>query len=69
MRLMVSMMLAILQLPTHAQGKERLAKHQTIYRTIKVDGRSIVYREAGPKNALTLALVRLPGECLLPEAS
>src|SRR5260370_7678019 len=57
MVLMVSMMLAILQLRAHAQGKERLVKHPTIYRTIQVDGLSIFYREAGPKDAPTLLLL------------
>jgi len=55
--LMVSMMLAILQPPTHAQGKERPVKPPTLYRTIQVDGLSIFYREAGPKDASTLLLL------------
>jgi hypothetical protein len=54
----VCMMLAIFQLPAHAQGKERLVKYPTSYRTIQVGGLSIFYREAGPKDAPTL----LPGE-------
>jgi pimeloyl-ACP methyl ester carboxylesterase len=57
MVLVVSMMLAIFQLPAHAQGKERLVKHPTFYRTIQVDGLSIFYREAGPKDAPTLLLL------------
>ena len=32
-------------------------EHPTTYRTIKVDGLSIFYREAGPKNAPTLLLL------------
>src|SRR6266852_3388681 len=36
--LVVSMMLAIFQLPAHTQGKERPVKHPTLYRTIQVDG-------------------------------
>jgi pimeloyl-ACP methyl ester carboxylesterase len=55
--LKVSLMLAIFQLPTHAQGKERPLKHTTFYRTIQVDGLSIFYREAGPKDAPTLLLL------------
>ena len=55
--LMVSMMLAILQPPATAQGKERPVKHPTFYRTIQVDGLSIFYREAGPKDAPTLLLL------------
>jgi pimeloyl-ACP methyl ester carboxylesterase len=57
MVLMVSMMLAIFQLTAHAQGKERLVKHLTLYRTIQVDGLSIFYREAGPKDSPTLLLL------------
>src|SRR5437588_7393397 len=55
--LVVSMMLAIFQLPAHAQGKERPVKHPTFYRTIPVDGISIFFREAGPKDAPTLLLL------------
>jgi pimeloyl-ACP methyl ester carboxylesterase len=62
MVLAVSMLLAIFQLPGHqvlaqAQGKERPMKHQTFCRTIQVDGLSIFYREAGPKDAPTLLLL------------
>src|SRR6266849_10737915 len=68
MGLMVSMMLAILQLSAHAQGKERLVKHPTIYRTIQVDGLSIFYREAGPKDAPTLLLLHgLPSSSRMVE--
>src|SRR6202011_3037609 len=49
--------LVIFQLPTHAQGKERPMKQPTSYRTIQVDGLSIFYREAGPKDAPTLLLL------------
>jgi hypothetical protein len=57
MVLLVSMMLAIFQVPAHAQGKERSVKQPTFYRTIQVDGLSIFYREAGPKDAPTLLLL------------
>src|SRR5437868_8689918 len=57
MMLMVSLMLAIFQLQAHAQGKGRPVKYPTVYRTIKVDGLSIFYREAGPKGAPTLLLL------------
>src|SRR5712691_613559 len=57
MVLVVSMMLAIFQLPAHAQAKERPVKHPTSYRTIQVDGIPIFYREAGPKDAPTLLLL------------
>jgi pimeloyl-ACP methyl ester carboxylesterase len=55
--LVVSMMLATFQPPAHAQGKERPVKHPTFCRTIQVDGLSIFYREAGPKDAPTLLLL------------
>src|SRR5712672_3319574 len=55
--LVVSMMLAIFQLPAHAQGKERPVEYSTFYRKIQIDGLSIFYREAGPKNAPTLLLL------------
>jgi hypothetical protein len=40
MVLEVSMMVAVFQL-TPVQGEERPVKHQTYYRTIQVDGRSM----------------------------
>src|SRR5450755_4015553 len=57
MVLMISMMLASFQLPADAQGKERPVKYSTSYRTMQVDGLSIFYREAGPKDAPTLLLL------------
>lgn len=39
------------------QGKELPMKYPIAYRTIEVDGLSIAYREAGPKNAPTLLLL------------
>lgn len=48
------MALALLQGP--ALGDD-LMKHPTVYRTTKVDGLSIFYREAGPANAPTLLLL------------
>src|ERR1700719_1696849 len=55
--LAVSVMLAIFQLPAPAQGTELPVKHPTFYRTKQVDGLSIFYREAGPKDAPTLLLL------------
>src|ERR1700676_1860305 len=55
--LVIPMMLAIFQLPAHAQGKERPVEHSTFYRNIQIDGLSILYREAGPKDAPTLLLL------------
>src|SRR3989442_3302990 len=57
MALVVSAMLASFQLPAQAQGKERPVEHPTFYRTIQIDGLSIFYREAGPKDAPTILLL------------
>ena len=57
MVLVGSLMIAIIQLPAYAQGKEAPLKHSTVYRTIQIDGLSIFYREAGPKDAPTLLLL------------
>ena len=40
-----------------AQAKEAGVKHPTLYRTVQVDGLSIFYREAGPKDAPVLLLL------------
>ena len=48
-------MLASLQSPAPAQ--EAMAPNPTFYRTIQIDGVSIFYREAGPKDAPTLVLL------------
>jgi pimeloyl-ACP methyl ester carboxylesterase len=55
--LAVSLMLAAFQLLAQAQGKKRPMEHPTFYRTTQVDGLSIFYREAGPKDAPTLLLL------------
>jgi pimeloyl-ACP methyl ester carboxylesterase len=39
------------------QTKETPVEHRTSYRTVQVDGLSIFYREAGPKNAPTILLL------------
>src|ERR1700686_2929062 len=52
-----SVMPASFQLPAQAQGKERPMEPPTFYRTIQIDGLSIFYREAGPKDAPTLLLL------------
>ena len=57
MALVVSVSLASFQLLAQNPGKERPMKHPTFYRTTKIDGLSIFYREAGPKNAPTLLLL------------
>src|SRR5438034_3129958 len=50
-----AVMLASFQLL--AQAKERPMEHPTLYRTIKIDGLSIFYRETGPKDAPTILLL------------
>src|SRR5258708_16667177 len=55
--LVVSVMLASFQLLAQAHGKERPMKYPTFYRTTQIDGLSIFYREAGPKDAPTLLLI------------
>ena len=55
--LAVSLALASFQLLAHAQGKERPMEHPTFYRTTQIEGLSIFYREAGPKDASTLLLL------------
>src|SRR5436305_5073159 len=55
--LVVSVMLASFQLLAQAQGKQRSVEQPTFYRTTQIDGLSIFYREAGPKDAPTLLLL------------
>jgi pimeloyl-ACP methyl ester carboxylesterase len=52
-------MLASFQLLALGQvrRKEHSMKYPTLYRTTKIDGLSIFYREAGPKNAPTILLL------------
>jgi pimeloyl-ACP methyl ester carboxylesterase len=57
MKLVVSVILASFQLLAQPQGKERPVKYATVYRTIQIDGLSIFYREAGPKDAPALLLL------------
>ena len=40
-----------------AKKKEKAMEQQVFYRTVKIDGLSIFYREAGPKNAPTILLL------------
>src|SRR5215471_3094527 len=55
--LVASVTLASCQLLAQAQGKERPVEHATSYRTTQIDGLSIFYREAGPKDAPTILLL------------
>lgn len=41
----------------NAQTKETAMKSQVYYRSVKVDGLNIFYREAGPKDAPTILLL------------
>jgi pimeloyl-ACP methyl ester carboxylesterase len=41
----------------NAKEKEKTMEHQIFYRTIKVNGLSVFYREAGPKHAPVLLLL------------
>jgi pimeloyl-ACP methyl ester carboxylesterase len=52
-----SLMLISLQLPAQAQGGNRPVEHPTFYRTVQIEGLSIFYREAGPKDAPVLLLL------------
>src|ERR1700693_4104308 len=64
MALVASVVLASFQLLAQARGKGHPMEHPTFYRTIPIDGLSIFYREAGPKDAPTI--LRLHG---LPSSS
>jgi pimeloyl-ACP methyl ester carboxylesterase len=52
----IGVMLAA-SLGMNAQRKDKAMAQQVFYRTVKVDGLSIFYREAGPKNAPTILLL------------
>jgi pimeloyl-ACP methyl ester carboxylesterase len=41
----------------HARKKDKTMEQQVFYRTVRVDGLSIFYREAGPKDAPTILLL------------
>ena len=41
----------------NAQNKEKTMEQQVFYRTVKVDGLSVFYREAGPKDAPAILLL------------
>src|SRR5271169_492351 len=57
MAMVISVMLASFQLLAQTHGKERSMQHPTFYRTINIDGLSLFYREAGPKDAPTILLL------------
>src|SRR5438034_7873342 len=53
----MSLLIAAVQLLIQGQGKGRSVERPTSYRTMQIDGLSIFYREAGPKDAPTLLLL------------
>ncbi len=55
--LLFSAALAPLSLLGQDNRNELSVEHTTVYRTIQVDGLSIFYREAGPRNAPTILLL------------
>lgn len=55
--LFVAALLAPFSLLGQNERKEHVVEHPTFYRTVQVDGLSIFYREAGPKNAPTILLL------------
>jgi hypothetical protein len=60
MSLIASVMLTSSQLLAQSGGQHPM-QHPTFFRSVQVDGRSIFYREAGPKDAPTLLLLhRVP---------
>jgi pimeloyl-ACP methyl ester carboxylesterase len=57
MKLVVAVTLASFQLFARVNEKEHSMKYPTLYRKIQIDGLSIFYREAGPKDAPTILLL------------
>jgi pimeloyl-ACP methyl ester carboxylesterase len=57
MAFVFSVMLASSQLHAQANGKKPPMTYPTLYRTTTVDGLSIFYREAGPKDAPTILML------------
>src|SRR5437899_1235448 len=55
--LLALLTLGLFQTLAHAQEKEHFMSNPTFYRTIGIDGLSIFYREAGPKDAPVLLLL------------
>ncbi len=55
--LIASLVVTSCQSHQEVQRKERRVEHHTLYRTRQIDGLSIFYREAGPKDAPTLLLL------------
>ena len=53
----VSVLMLAVTLGLSAEKREKTMEQQVLYRTVKVDGLSIFYREAGPKDAPTILLL------------
>ena len=54
--LLIAAIVVWFQSPAGAEGRDTPMEQQVVYRTVKVDGLSIFYREAGPKDAPVLLL-------------
>src|SRR4029077_21026862 len=66
--LVASVVFTSFQLLAQAPGKGRPMEYPTSYRAIHIDGLSIFYREAGPKDAPTILLLHgLPSSSRLFE--
>jgi hypothetical protein len=50
-------LVASFQLLAQSQREDHPVEHPTFYRTTQIDGLSIFYREAGPKDAPTILLL------------
>ena len=65
----IPVMLAALLFSIPTRGKEHPVEQKTLYRSTRIDGVSIFYREAGPKEAPTLLLLHgLPSSSRMFEA-
>src|SRR6201986_2533838 len=53
----VLMLTVVASMGLRAQRRDTVMAQQVFYRTVKVDGLSIFYREAGPRNAPTILLL------------
>ena len=55
--LVIAVTLTSFHILAPAQGQDHPVEHATFYRTTQIDGLSIFYREAGPKDAPTILLL------------
>jgi len=69
MTVIAALVTASISITGFAQRRERPMAQTTAYRTVQIDGLSIFYREAGPKDAPTLLLLHgLPSSSRMYEA-